>query len=159
MQVLIHNLIEQFSDVRRGKLWMGENFEAKLSRLSGDDPFTPFDPDTHCAAEIIAHLTAWRLDALLKIETGKGRLRDHEQENWPPMPLLREKGWAHILRDFDESLEALIGLLRQRDDTFLHQTYYDQDYGGEYPYAYLLYGLLHHDLYHLGQLGLILKKL
>ena len=159
VQILIHNLIEQFSNVRRGELWMGENFEAKLSRLSGDDPFTRFDPDTHCAAEIIAHLTAWRRDALLKIETGKGRLRDSDEENWPPVSFLREKGWEQILLEFDASLEGLLTLLRERDDAFLSQTYYDQDYQETFRYGYLIEGLLHHDLYHLGQLGLILKKL
>lgn len=158
MKVLIENLIEQFTDVRRGKLWMGENYETKLSRLKGDLPFTRPEPGLHCAAEIVAHLTAWRRDALLKIETGKGRLRDHNVENWPSVAQLREIGWAQLLREFDQSLEAVLDLLRQRDDAFLTETYYDQDYGGDYPYSYLIQGLLHHDIYHLGQLGIILKK-
>lgn len=159
MRVLIQNLIAQFSDVRRGKLWMGENYETKLGRLKGDAPFLRPGPDMHSAAEVVAHLTAWRRDALLKIETGKGRLRDYEQENWPPVAALRAKGWNSLLNEFDESLEAVLELLRQRDDAFLEQTYYDQDYGGEYPYSYSIVGLLHHDLYHLGQLGIILKKI
>ena len=137
---------------------MGENYETKLSRLQGDAPFTRPAADMHCPAEIVAHLTAWRRDALLKIETGRGRLRDSDGENWPPVAQLRERGWEQLLREFDESLEALLALLQQRDDAFLSETYYDQDYGGEFEYAYLICGLLHHDLYHLGQLGIILKN-
>lgn len=137
---------------------MGENYEAKLNRLKGNEPFTRPEPGLHSAAEIVAHLTAWRRDALLKIETGKGRLRDSDNENWPPVTELQKKGWNTLLEEFDQSLEAVLDLLRQRDDAFLEQTYYDQDYGGEYAYSYLVQGLLHHDLYHLGQLGLILKN-
>ena len=159
MNVLIQNLIRQFQDIRRGPLWMGENFDIKLGRLSGDAPFQRPGPDMHCPAEIVAHLTAWRRDALLKVETGKGRLRDSDEENWPPVSYLREKGWEQILREFDASLEALQTLLDARDDAFLSQTYYDQDYQDTFQYGYLIDGLLHHDLYHLGQLGLILKKL
>lgn len=158
MKTLIDNLIRQFRDVRSGPLWMGESFQTKLDRLGGDAPFVRPEPGMHCAAEILAHLTAWRRDALLKIESGKGRLRDQDEENWPPVSQLREQGWATIIREFDESLEAVLELLSRREDAFLQETYYDQDYGREYPYAYLLYGLLHHDLYHLGQLGIILKK-
>lgn len=159
MKTRIDDLVRQFRDIRRGPLWMGENFETKLGRLRGDAPFQRPGPDMHCAAEIVAHLTAWRRDALLKIERGKGHLRDQDEENWPPVSKLREKGWEQILREFDESLEAVLALLEQRDDAFLTETYYDQDYQGEYQYGYVIYGLLHHDLYHLGQLGIILKKL
>ncbi len=158
VKTLIDNLIGQFRDIRSGPLWMGENYETKLSGIRDDMPFTRPGPGMHCPAEVLAHLTAWRRDALLKIENGKGRLRDHDTENWPAVAELREKGWAQILREFDESLEAVLDLLQQRDDAFLQESYFDQDYGGEYPYAYLVYGLLHHDLYHLGQLGIILKK-
>lgn len=158
-KMLIDHLISQFRDIRRGPLWMGENFETKLGRLNGETPFQRPEPGMHSAAEIVAHLTAWRRDALLKIETGWGRLRDSDAENWPTVAKLRDQGWEQILREFDESLEGVLTLLQQQDDAFLSETYYDQDYGREYEYAYLINGLLHHDLYHLGQLGVILRHL
>lgn len=159
MKTLISELARQFREVRSGKLWMGENFGTKLGRLSEEDAFKRPGNGLHSAAEVVAHLTAWRRDALLKIERGEGRLRDRDEANWPPVSRLREQGWDQILREFDDTLEELLRLLAQRDDTFLEAQYYDQDYEQEFSFAFLLEGLLHHDLYHLGQLGLITRML
>lgn len=137
---------------------MGENYATKLGRLSAEQAFEKPFGCLHSAAALLSHVTAWRKDALLKIATGKGRLRDADQANWLPEYRLREIGWSRIVSDFDQSLNDVLELLESREDTFLEETYYDQDYGGEYPYSYLVLGLLHHDLYHLGQLGLVVKS-
>lgn len=158
MRKLIPFLITQFRDIRGGSLWMGENYRIKLERLQGEAPFAMPESGRHCAAQLLAHLTAWRRDALLKIETGKGELRDSDAANWPSVQELRKKGWPAILREFDESLEAVLQVLEGKDDAFLEETYYDQDYQGEYPFSYLINGLLHHDLYHLGQLGSVVRE-
>lgn len=158
MHVLIAYLMDQFRDIHSGSLWMGENYRTKLDRLQGEAPFKIPVSGTHCAAQLLAHLTAWRRDALLKIETGKGELRDSDSDNWPAVAELRKKGWPAILHEFDESLEAVLRVLEGKDDAFLEETYYDQDYKGAYPYAFLLNGLMHHDLYHLGQLGMVVRE-
>lgn len=159
MGILLDNLIEQFREVRDGSLWMGDSFADKLEALDPGDAFLQPVPGMHSAAELLAHLAAWREDALLKIRTGKGRLRDRDAANWPEPESLAELGWDTVLQRFDSSLDQLLRELAGRDDAFLEATYYDQDYGAEFPYAYLLNGLFHHDLYHLGQLGLVLKFL
>ncbi|WP_255420549.1 hypothetical protein [Aquimarina sp. AD10] len=41
----------------------------------------------------------------------------------------------------------------------MKKEYYDTDFKGNYEYSFLLNGMLHHDIYHLGQLGLIIKYL
>ena len=69
------------------------------------------------------------------------------------------KGWARIKSDYDSSLSELIELLKRKDDVFLNDKYYDTDFKGEYEYSFLLNGMLHHDIYHLGQLGIIIKFL
>lgn len=55
-------------------------------------------------------------------------------------------------------MEAVLQVLEGKDDTFLEKTYYDQDFKGEYPYSFVLNGLMHHDLYHLGQLGMVVRE-
>ena len=159
MGVLLEHMVAQIRDVRDGSLWMGDSYADKLKELDPGEAFRQPVEGMHSAAELLAHLTAWREDALLKIRTGSGRLRDRDAENWPDPATLAAKGWEAILRQFDESLDHLIGELEGRDDSFLEAVYHDQDYGRDFPYAFLLDGLLHHDLYHLGQLGLTLKFL
>ena len=78
----LKQIIKQFKDIQDGPLWMGENFEKKIQKLKGVEVFIRPEPSIHSIAELIAHLTAWRKDAILKITTGKGHLLDEMPENW-----------------------------------------------------------------------------
>ena len=41
------------------------------------------------------------------------------------------------------------------NDSFLNDTYFDTDFNDYYPYRFVMKGMLEHDLYHLGQIGLL----
>jgi hypothetical protein len=159
LRVLIENIISQLKDIQEGKNWIGSSFEKKLKMVSEDEAFQRPLPDLHSVAEIISHLTAWRRDAILKIRTGKGTLTEGAEENWLSNEKLRTIGWKRILTDHNNSLSELIELLRIREDGFLKEKYYDTDFKGYFDYKFVIDGMLHHDLYHLGQLGIIIKFL
>ena len=112
---------------------------------------------THSIAEIIYHLNTWREEAILKIKTGKGSITDKDPSNWLPHQQLIVLGMNKILNKHDESLSTLLKELRKKDDTFLRDIYYDTDFKDNYPYVFLIEGMLQHDLYHLGQIALLLK--
>ena len=149
--------MEQMLEVQDGKVWMGDTFQYKFNTITEHEAFIRPLPSVHSVAELVAHLTAWRRDAILKIKSGQGVLTDQDAENWPDIETLKKIGWAQLVQDYKESLTALAQLLKVKDDAFLQTKYQDQDYGGPYPFAFLINGLLHHDLYHLGQIGLVIK--
>ncbi|UOB19345.1 DinB family protein [Abyssalbus ytuae] len=159
MNILIQHIINQLTLVQNGKLWVGSTYQSKLREVSESLVFKRPLPDLHSIAEIISHLTLWREEAILKIKTGTGSKTDDCEENWWPVHKLKLKGWSKIKADYDHSLLTLIELLQNKDDTFLDQKYYDTDFKDYYPYRFLLDGMLHHDIYHLGQLGIIIKFL
>ena len=68
-------------------------------------------------------------------------------------------GRKKILDQYNKSLFGILSFLESKSDNFLHEMYYDGDFKGEYSYAWLLQGMLHHDIYHLGQIGYIVKFL
>ena len=68
-------------------------------------------------------------------------------------------GWKHLKSEYDKSLAALIDLLKSKDDKFLDEEYYDTDFKDDYKYSFVINGMLHHDIYHLGQIGIIIKFL
>jgi len=41
----------------------------------------------------------------------------------------------------------------------LNKLYYDTDFKGNFEYGFVINGILHLDIYHLGQLGIIIKYL
>ncbi len=159
MRVLIQEIIHQLREIQQSKIWIGETFSKKLDMVFETEVFTRPLPELHSVAEIISHLTTWRKETILKIKTGKGSLTDDSEENWLPNEKLMEVGWSEILKQHSDTLTELIALLEQREDDFLTATYYDNDFQGMYTYRFVLNGMLYHDLYHLGQLGIIIKLL
>lgn len=159
MNYLIRHIIEQLEEVHHGKLWIGSTFDSKLNQVDETLVFLRPIENLHSIAEIISHLTFWRQETNLKIRTGIGSKTDDSEGNWLDNDQLQTVGWAHIKSAYDKSLVELIDLLKSKDDAFLSQTYYDPDFKGHYEYKFVINGMLHHDIYHLGQLGIILKYL
>lgn len=159
MSVLIQEIIRQLREIQEEKIWIGESFAKKLDMVDESDVFTKPLPDLHSIAEVISHLTTWRKETILKIRTGKGSLTDDSEENWLTNDILIGVGWREILKQYKDTLFELISILEDKDDHFLAQKYYDNDFDGMYEYRFVLNGMLHHDIYHLGQLGIIVKFL
>ena len=159
MKILISHIIRQLNEVKEGKPWMGESFRKKIEALAENDALTRPLQNLHSVAEIISHLTVWRKDASLKIRTGRGKLTIESKENWLHNDILKGIGWEKIMNDYNESLAELIDLIKDREDDFLNEIYFDNDYKGNYSYLYLLEGILQHDIYHLGQIGIVIKLL
>lgn len=159
MKYLIENIIQQLKDVQNGKLWIGSSFDSKLNPIDKKMVFLRPIENLHSIAEIISHLTLWRKESILKIKTGKGSKIDSCEDNWLANDKLKEWGWDNIKLEYDKTLSELIDLLKSKDDEFLNEIYYDTDYKGNYKYKFLINGMLHHDIYHLGQLGIIVRHL
>ena len=159
MKTLIKHYIQELKDVQDGHLWAGQNYTKKLSQVTEEQLFLRPIEGMHAIAEILSHLTLWRTETILKIKTGEGSKTDECEENWLPLQKLKKKGWEKIKSDYDQSLSDIIELLEEREDSFLDELYFDTDFKDHYPYRFVINGMLHHDLYHLGQLGIIIKYL
>jgi len=159
MKYIIENIIQQLEEVQNGKLWIGSNFDSKLNQVNEKSAFLRPIENLHSVAEIISHLTLWRKETILKIKTGKGSKTDDCEENWLANHKLEILGWDNIKLEYDKTLSELIDLLKSKDDEFLNEQYYDTDFKGNYEYSFVVNGMLHHDIYHLGQLGIIIKYL
>lgn len=159
MKERIDDLVSQMTEIQNGKPWIGSNFSKKIKSVSEKDFFRRPIPHMHSVAEIISHLTTWRAETLLKMRTGSGRLTDDDPSNWKHTDALKSRGQSKIMEDYDNSLSGILSFLEGKSDDFLQNTYFDGDFNGEYSYAWLLNGMLHHDIYHLGQIGYIVKFL
>jgi len=154
---VIDHVIKQLLEVQNGKLWMGDTFRKKIDSITKEEAFIRPLPTLHSVAELIAHLTAWKKDALFKIKNGKGQLTDDHEDNWPSNKELKKIGWHKLIKSYENSHSDLINLLQGKDDSFLQDQYEDQDFKGKFTYSFVIDGILHHDLYHLGQMGIVIK--
>jgi hypothetical protein len=151
---LINSLVRQLRDILDGENWLDENFRKKIQVISAEQAFTRPHPEMHSVAELISHIMAWRKDSILKLKGFKGELKMDSPDNWRTNEELQKIGWDKLIADFYQSQEDLIQLIKNKDDYFLENKSLDG-----YTFEYLLGGLIHHDLYHLGQLGITIKYL
>lgn len=109
--------------------------------------------NTHTIAELVYHITTWRIFALKKIQGDEEFMIKTEKQNWGNIIEVDEFEWETLQMELTLSHDELISALEEKDDSFLTEIVP----GAEYDFYTLLHGIIHHDLYHNGQIG-ILKK-
>jgi uncharacterized damage-inducible protein DinB len=151
----IKNFIQQLEQLYGGGSWNDENFTGKLKAVDEQKAFLQPIPGKHCIAEIVWHCTYWRT-VLFKQLQGDDDFRERtlKDQNFLSLESLQRKGWSNLLADFKESQELLIALLNTKNDDFLESEYKE---GKTFDYS--IEGIIHHDIYHLGQIGLVISLL
>jgi len=155
--VILNQIAEQLQNIQNEELWMGQNFAEKFAQINEEEAFTVYKPGMNTIAQIVAHLIAWKEDAILKIRNGIGELMDDHDKNWPDNETLKKLGWKKLQADFEDIHQRIMKELSGKNDQLLQMTYHDQDYKKEFNMNFMLQGLIHHDVYHLGQIGLITR--
>ena len=107
----------------------------------------------HTIAELVYHITSWRIFALKKIQGDAAFVIKTEKQNWGNISDVDEFEWETLQMELTLSHDELMLGLAEKDDSFLLEIVP----GAEYDFYTLLHGIIHHDLYHNGQIG-ILKK-
>lgn len=157
--ILIKDMIQQLKDVENADLWIDENFEKKFSQINDKTAFEQPISDMHSVAEIVSHLIEWRKEVLSRLNGNPRGLEMNDTANWRSNEELKEQGWDHLLSDFYSSQQRVISFLEEKDDSYLYASYPFADPSFPHNFKYLATGLIHHDLYHLGQIGIVIKYL
>ncbi|MDR6194940.1 DinB family protein [Siphonobacter sp. SORGH_AS_0500] len=76
-------------------------------------------------------------------------------QDWPSLEQLQGLGWNALQEQLAANQTHLIELLKQQSDQILSKVYNDQ----MHTFDYLINGIIQHDIYHLGQIGLVMSML
>lgn len=154
-QKIVENTIGQLRDVQNGITWYDDNIEKKINSIPPTQAFIRPLPEIHSVAEIVSHMLVWRKDTIAKLKGQDSDLGIDSPENWKNNDQLQMIGWDNLKKELSDSQEELVNYLSDKDDPYLMDTMYK----GGFSLKYLVEGLLHHDLYHLGQIGITIKLL
>jgi len=105
-------------------------------------------------AEHLSHIIEWRKECLLRF-TGQRTELMNSEDDWKDNAMLKQVGWENLQNRFYESTVTMIKAIENEDDSFLETIFADTDYN----FHYLVEGIIQHDLYHLGQIGVTIKLL
>lgn len=153
-QVLIHNLIRQLNELQEGSLWFDQSFKDKFDNLSDASAFSRPLPELHSVAEHVSHMLEWRKECVRRYHGNRFDLM-HTPDDWKDKEELKGIGWQSLKQALYDSRQQLIDLIKDHDDSYLLTRFQDTAYN----HHYLMEGIIQHDLYHLGQIGITIKLL
>jgi uncharacterized damage-inducible protein DinB len=144
----IERIRQQLERTYSGDARHGPSLRSLLEGMDGEKARAKPIPDGHSVAELVAHVLAWRHETVRRLE---GRGGDAPVEgDWPePLP------WEELLAKLDRSQEELVQAVSGLTEEVLDE----KAKGRKESHYVLLQGILHHDLYHAGQIALLKKGL
>jgi uncharacterized damage-inducible protein DinB len=135
--------------------WHGPSLVETLRGVTPDMAGRRLTPNTHTIAELVFHITSWRIFTTKKMQGDAEFDILTPEKNFGSFPnKIDDFEWEALQMELSLSQEELVNELDKRDDDeFLE----DIVPGRDYTYYDLLHGIINHDVYHAGQV-MILKK-
>jgi uncharacterized damage-inducible protein DinB len=154
--------IDDFADQARrildGDPWYGAPIVAVLDGITHDQAAQRVLPQGHTIWELVCHLTSWTREVNRRLI--QGDWREPADGDWPTPPDPTAGNWRSAMARLEEAHRSLISTLESFPASRLDEKLGDERnpaMGTGQTFAQMLHGLLQHDAYHLGQIG-ILKK-
>lgn len=151
-RVLIDDITRQLNEIESGSLWFDQCFRDKFDTLSEAEALTKPIPQVHSVAEHVSHMLEWRKECIRRYNGLKTELMNSAAD-WKDDTELKKIGWTNLKNALYTSRLELIDLFTNQDDTYLETKFLDTDYN----FHYLIEGIIEHDIYHLGQIGITVK--
>ncbi len=142
----IRKIINTLKHTYEKNAWHGPAVLETLSDISAKDALKKIG-DSHSIIELVAHMVAWRNYVTEKLKGNAGYELSDEQ-NFPKVT-----GWKQVLAQLAQSQQNLIEALEETPDERLNKKVPNR----EFKFYTMLQGIIHHDLYHLGQIQIIKK--
>ena len=157
MKEITNEIIRSLSEIFEGQPWYGDSVMRKLENLPYIIGYKTCIPESHSVAQIVGHHIAWKKFAVEKLKNNASyTLEIDSKEDWPDIDVHSQKEWEELKRNLVAAQSKIYELLNEKeDDSYLE----DKVSGKDYDFRYLLNGIIQHDIYHIGQIGLIESQL
>lgn len=129
-----------------GTPWHGKSLMEILQNVDEDNCNLQLN-ESHTILALVQHITSWRKFVIEKLK-GNDAFDLTVEENFKESKV----EWNKALENLKKTQEELLHLIRQSPVLKLE----DKVPGRTYTFEIMLHGLIHHDIYHAGQLAMIL---
>jgi uncharacterized damage-inducible protein DinB len=144
----VKNILKLLNKTFEKNAWHGPTVLEVIAQVKTEN--TPKRlPNTHSIIELVNHMTSWRIFTVKKI-LGDAEFEVKEGMNFP-----LSDDWEKAKADLNQSQQDLIKAIENFPDEKLSELV--PHASNKYTFYTLLHGIIHHDLYHIGQIMLINK--
>jgi uncharacterized damage-inducible protein DinB len=155
MNTGILQIAEQLKDCYDGSPWFGKSVRSLLKEVDQSIVFERPN-NQHSILELLWHMILWREFTINRLRRDNSIARQYFDENdWRQLNHNDTSLWKKGLKRIEETQSELIEVLQQQKDDIL----LEKVPGKEYNYRQLLHGIIHHDIYHIGQIAYLNKML
>lgn len=151
------DLIER---ITTGDPWHGPNLATLLADLTAEQAHRRPAPGAHSIWELVLHMTGWAREVEARLAGGVAG--EPTAGDWPAVTDASEGAWRAARNDVFAAHASLAAALRALDDAALDRPvidYRDRAAGTGLSKFVTLHGLVHHTVYHSGQIGMLRRGL
>lgn len=153
-------LAEQVDAALSGPAWHGASLEENLKGLTAEQAAARPVAEAHSIWELVLHLTAWTAEVTRRL--GGAAPAAPAEGDWPAVGAVSPGAWAETIARLGSAHGELAEAVRRYPPerwTDRVGGARDAPLGTGVSYAEMVQGLLQHDAYHGGQIGLLRKAL
>ena len=148
-------IISLVKDAYNGDPWFGRSVKSLLNDVKEDYVFERPN-NQHSILELLWHMILWREFVLNNFRNyNKKDVEYFEENDWRNLDHSDRTLWQKGLQQLDETQSELIETLQLQHDVILGETVP----GKNYNFKKLLFGIIAHDIYHIGQVAYLNKLL
>ena len=152
----IQYIIKLLQAVYDGTPWYGQNIKQICSEINATTALRKPNEQSHSILELLYHMITWREFIISRLQAGSDKTMKYFEENdWRTLDHSDATLWEKGLKLIEDTQMLLVRLLDNQTDELLKQQVAER----EYNYRALLHGIIHHDIYHLGQIAYAKKLL
>jgi hypothetical protein len=153
-------LSEQVRLAHDGPAWHGAALAENLDGINAVQAASRPLSNAHSVWEIVLHVTGWTREVARRLEGGEPALP--AEGDWPAVGHVSEEAWGRARAALGEAHAALVAAVGRFPEARWRERVggeRDPPLGSGVSYAAMVTGLLQHDAYHGGQVGLLRKAL
>jgi uncharacterized damage-inducible protein DinB len=145
-------VMDQLRTTFSGDSWHGPSVMKTLEGVDAEQAAARPLGERHTIWELVDHMTFW-LEEAQKALKAKTIPQPGTLMNWPRMGSGEEQ-WRESVRRLEAAVNMLLDELATWNTKDLEKTVG----GADYSYRQMLHGVVHHNLYHAGQIAILKRK-
>ena len=145
-------LRDQIETTFKGDSWHGPNLVKTLEGIDYVQAMERPLGERHSIWELADHISFW-MEEVWKSVRDHAVLNPDKKPDWPEMGASAEE-WEQSVNRLEAAVNMTLDALAEWSDEDL----YEKVPGAGFTFKQMLHGMLHHNLYHAGQINLLKKK-
>ena len=144
---------DQLQRAYAGEAWHGPSLQELLAGVTAEQALARPIAEGHCIWELTMHIGVWMSAARRRL--AGDTVQPTPQEDWPLIDGGSPVAWQQTLAALQQEHAQLQAAICSLPESSLE----NQTPGKNYSLAFLLHGVVQHNLYHAGQIALLKKAL